>query len=64
MYNNSFQSSIGMTSYEVLYGIKCRTSGLGHSIEFQYNVPPVDGWTIRESDPDSGRYVKELCDRL
>ena len=25
MYNNSFQSSIGMTSYEALYGMKCRT---------------------------------------
>ena len=38
--------------------------GLGHSTEFQYSVPPADGWTIIESDPDSGRYVKELCDRL
>ena len=25
MYNNSFQSSIGMTPYEALYGRKCRT---------------------------------------
>ena len=25
VYNNSFQSSIGMTPYEALYGIKCRT---------------------------------------
>ena len=24
-YNNSFQSSIGMTPYEALYGWKCRT---------------------------------------
>ena len=24
-YNNSFQSSIGMTPYEALYGLKCRT---------------------------------------
>ena len=24
-YNNSYQSSIGMTPYEVLYGRKCRT---------------------------------------
>ena len=24
-YNNSFQSSIGMTPYEALYGQKCRT---------------------------------------
>ena len=38
--------------------------GLGHSIEFQYSVPPADGWTVRESDPDSGRYAKELCDQL
>ena len=38
--------------------------GLGHSTEFQYSVPPADGWTVRESDPDSGRYAKELCDRL
>ena len=38
--------------------------GLGHSTEFQYSVPPVDGWTVRESDPDYGRYAKELCDRL
>ena len=37
--------------------------GLGHSTEFQYSVPPA-GWTIRESDPDFGRYVKELCDQL
>ena len=26
MYNNSFQSSIGITPYEALYGRKCRTS--------------------------------------
>ena len=26
VYNNSFQSSIGMTPYEALYGRKCRTS--------------------------------------
>ena len=26
MYNNSFQSSIGMAPYEALYGRKCRTS--------------------------------------
>ena len=26
VYNNSFQSSIGMAPYEALYGIKCRTS--------------------------------------
>ena len=38
--------------------------GLGHSTEFQYRVPPEDGWTVRESDPDSGRYAKELCDLL
>ena len=25
VYNNSFQSSIGMTPYEALYGRKCRT---------------------------------------
>ena len=25
MYNNSFQSSIGMAPYEALYGRKCRT---------------------------------------
>ena len=25
MYNNSFQSSTGMTPYEALYGSKCRT---------------------------------------
>ena len=25
VYNNSFQSSIGMTAYEALYGRKCRT---------------------------------------
>ena len=25
MYNNSFQSSIGMTPYEALYGRKCKT---------------------------------------
>ena len=25
-YNNSFQASIGMASYEALYGRKCRTS--------------------------------------
>ena len=25
VYNNSFQSSIGMAPYEVLYGRKCRT---------------------------------------
>ena len=25
VYNNSFQSSIGMVPYEVLYGRKCRT---------------------------------------
>ena len=25
VYNNSFQSSIGMAPYEDLYGIKCRT---------------------------------------
>ena len=24
-YNNNYQSSIGMTSYEALYGIRCRT---------------------------------------
>ena len=36
---------------------------LGHSTEFQYNVPPADEWTVKESDPDSGRYAKELCDR-
>ena len=36
---------------------------LGTQLNFN-SVPPVDGWTIRESDPDSGRYVKELCDRL
>ena len=38
--------------------------GLGHSIEFQYSVPPTDKWTVRESDSDYGRYAKELCDRL
>ena len=38
--------------------------GHGHSTEFQYSVPSVNGWTIRESDSDSGRHVKELCDRL
>ena len=38
--------------------------GLGHLTDFQYNVPLVDGWTVRESDPDYGRYAKELCDRL
>ena len=26
VYNNSFQSSIGMTPYKALYGMKCRTS--------------------------------------
>ena len=26
VYNNSFQSSIGMAPYEALYGRKCRTS--------------------------------------
>ena len=26
LYNNSFQSSIGMAPYEALYGRKCRTS--------------------------------------
>ena len=98
MYNNSFQSSIGMAPYEALYGGKCRTPlcwtelsekkvigpdliqetkekvkmirerlkmaidrprsevyfeilgkiarGLGNSTEFQYNVPPTNGWTI------------------
>ena len=35
-----------------------------HSTEIQYRVPPADGCTVRESDPDSGRYAKELCDRL
>ena len=38
--------------------------GFRHSTEFQYSVPLADGWTVRESDPYSGRYVKELCDRL
>ena len=27
VYNNSFQSSIGMAPYEALYGRKCRTVG-------------------------------------
>ena len=26
VYNNSFQSSIGMAPYKALYGMKCRTS--------------------------------------
>ena len=26
VYNNSFQSSVGMVPYEALYGRKCRTS--------------------------------------
>ena len=26
VYNNSYQASIGMLSYEALYGKKCRTS--------------------------------------
>ena len=37
---------------------------LGHSTEIQYRVPLADGWTVKESDPDYGRYAKELCDRL
>ena len=40
------------------------TRGFGHSTEFQYSVPPADGWTVRDSDSDYGRYAKELCDRL
>ena len=51
--------------FEVYFDILGKiTRGLGHSTEFQYNVPPADGWTIRESDLDYGRYVKELSNRL
>ena len=47
--------------FEILGNI---ARGLGHSTKFQYSVPPTNGWTVRDSDPDYGRYAKELCDRL
>ena len=51
--------------FEVYFDILGKIArGLGHSIEFQYSVPPADRWTVRESDSDYGRYTKELCDRL
>ena len=36
--------------------------GIKHFTEFQHNVPPTDGWTIRNSNLDYGRHSKELCD--
>ena len=37
---------------------------LGTRLNFSTAFHSANEWTIRESDPDSGRYVKELCDRL
>ena len=37
---------------------------LGTRLNFSTAFHLSDGWIIRESDPNSGRYVKELCDRL
>ena len=36
---------------------------LGTRLNFSTSFHPADGWTVRESDPDSGRYAKELCDQ-
>jgi hypothetical protein len=52
-YNNSFQSSIGMSPYEALYGRPCRTSLSWEILEvwvtFQARIDSRDGGT---SDSD------------
>ena len=44
------------------FGISC--TRFGNEIGVQYIISPVDRWTDRENQPDSGGHVEGLCARL
>ena len=56
VYNNSFQSSIGMAPYEVLYGKKCRTSLCWTELSEKKVIGPD---LIQETEKKKVKWIRE-----